>query len=181
MSRIGKLPITVPSGVTVTINDKNVSVKGSKGELNMTMHPNMSVVLEGNELVVSRPDDSKLNRALHGTTRALLSNMVDGVTKGFQKKLEVRGVGYRFNISGKKLNLSLGYSHPIDFAIPDGITITADEENKNVMVVEGIDKKLVGETASRIREYRKPEPYKGKGVRYVDEYVAMKQGKKAAK
>lgn len=181
MSRVGKLPIEIPSGVTITLDGLKVTVKGSKGELSFEHHPSMKIEIADNIVTVIRPDETKTNRSLHGTTRALINNMVEGVTKGFEKKLEVRGVGYRFNISGSKLNLSLGFSHPIEFQSPDGITITADEANKNVMIIQGIDKQLVGETAARIREYRKPEPYKGKGVRYVDEYVPMKQGKKAAK
>lgn len=181
MSRVGKLPIEIPSGVTLTMSDRKITVKGPKGELSFEHHPSITVDITDKEVIVNRPDDSKTNRSLHGTTRALINNMIEGVTKGFEKRLEVRGVGYRFNISGKKLNLSLGFSHPVEFDSPEGITIIADEENKNVMIVQGIDKQLVGETAARIREFRKPEPYKGKGVRYVDEYVPMKQGKKAAK
>ena len=181
MSRVGKVPIEIPSGVTITVNGQQVTVKGPKGELSFTHHPSMKVEVTDNEVLVTRPDNQKENRSLHGTTRALIGNMVEGVTKGFEKRLEVRGVGYRFNVGGKKLTLNLGYSHPIDFEVPEGITITTDEENKNIMTIQGIDKQLVGETAARIREFRKPEPYKGKGVRYVDEYVAMKQGKKAAK
>jgi len=181
MSRIGNLPISIPSGITVTLNKNIVTVKGTKGELTFTHHPNITVNIEGDTITFTRPNDSKENRALHGTTRAITNNMIKGVSKGYKKSLEVRGVGYRFKINGKKLNLSLGFSHPVDYEIPEGITITADEENKNVMHIDGIDKQLVGETAARIRQYRKPEPYKGKGVRYVDEYVRMKQGKKAAK
>jgi large subunit ribosomal protein L6 len=181
MSRVGKLPIEIPSGVTITLNGKIVTVKGKKGELSFEHHPDMKVEVTDKQVIVTRPDDSKTNRSLHGTTRALINNMAEGVTKGYEKRLEVRGVGYRFKVSGSKLNLSLGFSHPIEFMSPEGITITADEENKNMMIIQGIDKQLVGETAARIREYRKPEPYKGKGVRYVDEYVPMKQGKKAAK
>ena len=181
MSRIGKLPIPIPTDVTVTIKDTEVTVKGKKGELTFTHHPNLKVELIDNKILVTRPDDSKENRSLHGTSRAIIANMVEGVTNGFKKQLEVRGVGYRFKISGKKLTLSLGFSHPIDFEIPEGITITADEENKNLMTIDGINKQLVGETAAQIREYRKPEPYKGKGVRYLGEHVTIKQGKKAAK
>ncbi|MDP2691850.1 MAG: 50S ribosomal protein L6 [Candidatus Gracilibacteria bacterium] len=181
MSRIGKLPIGVPNGITVTIAGQSITVKGPKGELNFQAHKNISVKFNDDTILVARPDDSKENRSLHGTTRAILNNMVKGVKEGFQKKLEVKGVGYRFNISGKKLGLSLGYSHPIDFPIPEGISILADEENKNMMIIQGIDKQLVGETAARIRAFRKPEPYKGKGIRYSDEYVKLKQGKKAAK
>lgn len=181
MSRVGKLPIEIPSGVTVTLNGTTITVKGPKGELQQELHPNVNVEVTDKEVIVTRPNDSKTNRALHGTNRALINNMVEGVTKGFEKRLEVRGVGYRFNISGKNLNLSLGFSHPIDFPIPEGVTIVADEDNKNMMVLSSIDKQLLGQTAAQIREFRKPEPYKGKGVRYHDEYVAMKQGKKAAK
>ena len=181
MSRIGKLPIEIPSGVTVTSNGTTITVKGPKGELSVSHHPNIKVEITDKEIVVTRPDDSKQNRSLHGTTRALINNMINGVTKGYEKRLEVRGVGYRFNISGKKVTLSLGFSHPVEYNAPEGITITPDEENKNVMIIQGIDKQLVGETAAHIREFRKPEPYKGKGVRYFNEYVPMKQGKKAAK
>ncbi|MGE3278706.1 MAG: 50S ribosomal protein L6 [Candidatus Altimarinota bacterium] len=181
MSRIGKLPIAIPEGVTVTLNGKTVLIKGKKGELSWVSHPDVDVKVEENEILVTRKSETKLNKSLHGTARALLRNMVIGVTKGYEKKLEVRGVGYRFNIAGKKLNLSLGFSHPVEFVIPEGITIKADEENKNLMIISGIDKQLVGETAARIREVRKPEPYKGKGIRYADEHVVLKQGKKAAK
>jgi large subunit ribosomal protein L6 len=181
MSRIGKLPVSIPEGVTVTVNGKTISVKGKKGELTWTTHPDVSVKVVENEILVERKSETKENRSLHGTTRALLRNMVIGVTEGYEKKLEVRGVGYRFNIAGKKLNLSLGFSHPVEFVIPEGITIKADEENKNMLIIQGIDKQLVGETASRIREVRKPEPYKGKGVRYFGEHITLKQGKKAAK
>lgn len=181
MSRIGKLPIAIPSDVTVTIQGQKATVKGKKGELHLMIHPEITAVVEEQNIVVKNSKDTKQNNALHGTTRALLNNMVNGVTKGYEKKLEVRGVGYRFTVAGKKLNLSLGYSHPVEFMIPAGITITVDEENKNLMIISGIDRQLVGETASRIREFRKPEPYKGKGIRYADEHVTMKQGKKAAK
>jgi len=181
MSRIGKLPITIPEGVTVTLNGKVVTIKGKKGELSWTAHPSVEVKVEDNEIVVDRKSETKQNRSMHGTARALLKNMVIGVTKGYEKKLEVRGVGYRFNVAGKKLNLSLGFSHPIEFLIPEGITIKTDEENKNLMIISGMDKQLVGETAAQIREFRKPEPYKGKGIRYADEHIVLKQGKKAAK
>ena len=181
MSRIGKLPIAIPSDVTVSVQGQKVSVKGKKGELHFEVHPDIRVKVEEGKVIASGTKESKENSALHGTTRAIINNMVNGVTKGYEKRLEVRGVGYRFTISGKKLNLALGFSHPVEFPIPAGITITTDEENKNLMIIQGIDRQLVGETAARIREYRKPEPYKGKGIRYFGEYVAMKQGKKAAK
>ena len=181
MSRIGKLPISIPSGITITVNNRVVTVKGPKGELKFTHHPNAKAEQADGKIIVTTLDNSKINRSLHGTTRAIINNMILGVTNGFQKQLEVRGVGYRFTISGKKLTLSLGYSHPVNFIIPPGIDITTDEENKNIMYIKGVDKQLVGETAARIREFRKPEPYKGKGIRYLGEHVTIKQGKKAAK
>lgn len=181
MSRIGKLPITIPEGVTITVSGRLVNVKGKKGELKWAHHPDVSVAIDGNTLTVKALHETKENNALHGTTRAIINNMVKGVTGGYEKRLEVRGVGYRFNIAGKKLNLSLGFSHPVEFAIPEGITIKGDEENKNLMIINGVDKQLVGATAARIRELKKPEPYKGKGIRYSDEHVTIKQGKKAAK
>lgn len=181
MSRIGKLPVVIPEGVTVTLNGRAVQVKGKKGELCFTPHIDVSVKIEDGKIIVERKHETKENKALHGTARALLRNMTIGVTQGYEKKLEVRGVGFRFTVAGKKLNLALGFSHPVEFAIPEGITIKADEENKNLMIIQGIDKHLVGEIAARIREIRKPEPYKGKGIRYVDERVVLKQGKKAAK
>ncbi|MDP3975884.1 MAG: 50S ribosomal protein L6 [bacterium] len=181
MSRIGNLPITIPSGVTISISGHELTVKGAKGELKFTHHPDIGVSVEGDKVIFARQNDEKTNRCLHGTMRSIVDNMITGVTKGFEERLEVRGVGYRFNISGKKLNLALGFSHPIDFPIPDGITISTDEENKNLMIIQGVDKQLVGETAALIRSFRKPEPYKGKGIRYVNERVIIKQGKKAAK
>jgi large subunit ribosomal protein L6 len=181
MSRIGKLPVSLPSGVTVTQNGSEIVIKGPKGELRMDVHKAITVTISADEIVVSRSDDVKENRALHGLTRALLNNMVIGVTEGFEKRLEVRGVGYRFSVAGNKVTLTLGYSHPIEFSIPEGITIVGHEEHKNTMIISGINKQTVGEVAAKIRSYRKPEPYKGKGIRYVDEYVAIKQGKAAAK
>jgi large subunit ribosomal protein L6 len=180
MSRIGKLPISIPTGVTVTIDGHKLNIKGPKGELNYECHPNIKVEQNDQKIFVSRPNDEKQNRALHGTNRSNINNMVEGVSKGFSKQLEVKGVGYRFNISGKKISFSLGYSHPIDFQLPEGIEANSDEENKNLLTISGINKQLVGESAARIRELRKPEPYKGKGVRYVGEHVVIKQGKKAA-
>ncbi|MBD3330386.1 50S ribosomal protein L6 [Candidatus Peregrinibacteria bacterium] len=180
MSRIGKLPISIPSGVTVELNGHNISVKGSKGELKRELHPNMKVEIKENEILVSRSDDSKLNKSLHGLTRSLIANMVEGVSNGFTKKLEIVGVGYRANVGGKKLTLSLGYSHPIEYILPEGIEIKFDEENKNILIIEGYDKELVGEVAAQIRSYRKPEPYKGKGIKYIDERIIRKAGKAAA-
>jgi large subunit ribosomal protein L6 len=181
MSRIGKNPVNVPSGVTVTINGSTISIKGPKGELTRDFHPNMKIELADNQLTVTRPNDLKLNRSLHGLTRTLLSNMVEGVTKGYEKQLEILGVGYRAAIAGSKLTLSLGFSHPVEFAIPKGITIELDKDKKNILIIKGFDKELLGETAANIRGFRPPEPYKGKGIRYVGEYVAQKAGKAAGK
>lgn len=180
MSRIGKLPITVPNGVTVDVKGTHVKVKGPKGELEFTFHPRVNIQLDGSTLKVVRDSEEKIDKSLHGVTRTLLSNMVEGVSKGFSKQLEIQGVGYRAQISGSKLTLFLGFSHPIEFMAPKGITITIDAEKKNILTVAGIDKQLVGEISAKIREYKKPEPYKGKGIRYVGEYVQRKAGKAAA-
>jgi large subunit ribosomal protein L6 len=181
MSRIGKNPVQVPSGVTVTINGNTVSVKGPKGELTQTFHKNVKVELKENEVLVSRPNDLKLNRALHGLTRSLINNMVEGVTKGYEKQLEILGVGYRAAVAGAKLTLNLGYSHPIEFTAPKGVTIEIDKDKKNILIIKGYDKQLLGEVAAKIRSYKKPEPYKGKGIRYVGEHVQQKAGKAAGK
>lgn len=181
MSRIGKNPVQVPSGVTVTINGNTVSVKGPKGELTQTFHNNMKVELKDNQVIVVRPNDLKLNRALHGLTRSLINNMIEGVTKGYEKQLEILGVGYRAAVAGSKLTLNLGFSHPIEYTAPKGITIEVDKEKKNILIIKGFDKQLLGEVAAKIRSYKKPEPYKGKGIRYVGEYVAQKAGKAAGK
>lgn len=181
MSRIGKNPIQVPSGVTVTITGNTVSVKGAKGELTQVIHPNMKVEQMDNQIIVSRPNDLKLNRSLHGLTRTLISNMVEGVTKGYEKQLEILGVGYRAAVAGSKLTLNLGFSHPIEFNTPQGITIEIDKDKKNLLAIRGSDKQLVGEVAAKIRSYKKPEPYKGKGIRYLGEHVQQKAGKAAGK
>lgn len=181
MSRIGRKPVAIPSGVTVEIKDNLVTVKGPKGELSYAFLPEVSVKNEDGAIVVERKDDEQESRARHGLTRQLISNMVIGVSAGFEKKLEIIGVGYKAQAAGKKLTLNLGFSHPIDFPVPDGIEITQDEKNKNILIIQGIDKQKVGQVASVIRGYRPPEPYKGKGVRYIDEYVIRKAGKTAAK
>jgi len=181
MSRIGKNPVPVPTGVTITIQGLEISVKGPKGELQMTVHPNMKVTMQDNQIIVERPNNVKENKALHGLTRSLINNMVIGVTEGFEKKLEILGVGYRAAINGPKLTLSLGYSHPIEFISPNGIIIEIDKNKKNLLSIKGTDKQLVGETAAKIRAFRKPEPYKGKGIRYQGEYVRIKAGKAASK
>lgn len=181
MSRIGKLPITVPDGVEVQLEGQTIRVKGKKGELSFTFQDSVLVTQEGNQLIVKRKDDSPQSRAFHGLTRALLQNMVTGVSQGFEKRLEIIGVGYRAQISGKKLTLSLGFSHPVELQAPEGIEMEMDKEAKNTLIIRGYDKQVVGEFAANIRKFRPPEPYKGKGVRYVGEYVARKAGKTAGK
>jgi large subunit ribosomal protein L6 len=179
MSRIGKKPITIPSGVTVTVDGSTVKVKGPKGELSRTFEPSMKVRQEGNELTVERPNDEKREKALHGLTRALLANMVTGVTEGFKKTLEIVGVGYRAEKKGKNLVVSVGYSHPVNYPEPEGITLTTPAPT--TIVVEGVDKQKVGQVAAELREFRPPEPYKGKGIRYQGEQVRRKAGKTAGK
>jgi len=181
MSRIGKLPIQIPSGVTVDNKDNAVSVKGPKGELKFQFHPMVSFVIEGNQITCKRKDESKTARSLHGLSRTLLLNMIDGVSKGFEKKLEIHGVGYRVAVQGAKVVLNLGHSHPIEYTLPAGIKVEIDKEKKNIMTVVGSDKQLVGQVAANIRSFRKPEPYKGKGIRYMGEHIVRKAGKAAAK
>ena len=175
MSRIGRLPITVPSGVDVTIDGRNVTVKGPKGTLSRVLHPDMTISREDGTLVVTRPTEQKTHKQLHGLTRTLVNNMVVGVTDGYRKGLEITGVGYRAALSGKKLQLNLGYSHQIEIDPPEGITF--EVENPTRLAVVGIDKELVGQIAAKVRATRKPEPYKGKGVRYAGEYIRRKAGK----
>jgi large subunit ribosomal protein L6 len=175
MSRIGRLPITVPSGVDVTIDGRNLTVKGPKGSLSRALHPDMTVSREEGTLVVTRPTEQKMHKQLHGLTRTLVNNMVVGVTDGYRKGLEITGVGYRAALNGKKLTLNLGYSHPIEIDPPEGITF--EVENPTRLAVVGIDKELVGQIAAKVRSTRKPEPYKGKGVRYSGEYIRRKAGK----
>ncbi len=179
MSRIGKLPIPVPANVQISLDGTLLTVKGPKGELNRNFHEKMSVELKDQTLVVSRDSDSKESRSLHGLTRALLNNMVVGVTTGYVKKLNIVGVGYKAEMKGKNLLLTVGYSHPILIAVPDEIKISTPSPTE--IVVEGIDKELVGKVAAKIRSYRKPEPYKGKGIKYEGEYVRRKAGKTAGK
>ncbi|MBS1836673.1 MAG: 50S ribosomal protein L6 [Actinobacteria bacterium] len=175
MSRIGKAPITVPSDVTVTIDGQSVSVKGPKGELSRTVSDLVSVRQDGDTVVVERSGDDRIARSQHGLVRSLLQNMVTGVTTGFQKDLDIVGVGYRAQAKGAGLELSLGFSHPVVVDAPDGITFNVPQPTR--IEVHGIDKQLVGQVAANIREWRKPEPYKGKGVRYTDEHVRRKAGK----
>jgi large subunit ribosomal protein L6 len=175
MSRIGRLPIPVPSGVDVTISGRTVTVKGPKGELSRELHPDITVKRQDGELLVSRPTEQKLHKQLHGLTRTLVNNMVVGVTAGYRKGLEITGVGYRAALVGRKLQLSLGYSHQVEIDPPDGVTFEVETPTR--LAVVGIDKELVGQLAARVRSTRKPEPYKGKGVRYAGERVRRKAGK----
>lgn len=178
MSRIGKKPLDIPAGVTVTIGDDNtVTVKGPKGELTRTFNPDIKITIEENVLTVSRPSDIKEHRALHGTTRSLLGNMVEGVSKGFERGLELIGVGYRASKSGNKLVLNVGYSHPVEITPESGIEIEVPSQTK--VLVKGTDKERVGAIAANIRDVRPPEPYKGKGIRYEGEHVRRKEGKTA--
>jgi large subunit ribosomal protein L6 len=177
MSRIGKQPIPVPSGVEITIEPALVKVKGPKGELSERVNRNMQVKQENGEILVARPTDRGEHRALHGLTRSLIANMVEGVTNGFEKRLEIQGVGYRAQLQGTKLVLALGYSHPIEMEAPDGIEFEVPQPTR--VIVRGISKQMVGEVAANIRKQRPPEPYKGKGIRYEGEYVMRKVGKRA--
>ncbi|MBZ5216926.1 50S ribosomal protein L6 [Bacillus paralicheniformis] len=177
MSRVGKKLLEIPSGVTVTLNDNTVTVKGPKGELTRTFHPDMKIKIEDNVLTVERPSDNKDHRALHGTTRSIIGNMVEGVSKGFERGLELVGVGYRASKSGNKLVLNVGYSHPVEIVPENGIEIEVPSQTK--VVVKGTDKERVGATAANIRAVRSPEPYKGKGIRYEGEMVRRKEGKSA--
>ena len=181
MSRIGKLPVAIASGVSVEITEGAVVVKGSKGTLSFDLPLGITVTQEDTDLHVARSDDEKQTKAFHGLTRATLANMIEGVSKGFEKKLEIIGVGYRAQTSGQKINLTLGFSHPVEMDAPEGISVSMDPAAKNIIVVSGIDKQSVGEFAANIRKLRKPEPYKGKGIRYLGEYVRRKAGKSAAK
>ncbi|KPU42618.1 50S ribosomal protein L6 [Oxobacter pfennigii] len=180
MSRIGKLPVVIPQGVAVNVDAENViTVKGPKGTLTKGMHKDISINIEDDKIVVTRPDDQKEHRALHGLTRALIKNMVTGVTDGFQKGLDLVGVGYRAAVNGKKLVLTVGYSHPVEMGEINGITYETPSPNK--ILVKGIDKELVGLIAAQIREVRPPEPYKGKGIKYETEVVKTKEGKTGKK
>ena len=174
LSRIGKLPIEIPSGVTITVDSGDVTVKGPKGELKQFITPAVTVEVKDGILTVNPKDDSKPARSQHGLMRALINNMVTGVTKGFEKKLEVNGVGFRVAASNNELDMSLGFSHPVKYKAPEGVTITNDKMN---ITVSGIDKQKVGQVAAEIRSLKKPEPYKGKGIKYADEVILRKAGK----
>ena len=175
MSRIGNKPIAIPEGVSVTVDGSTVTVKGAKGELTRDVHSNMTVKVEDNNVIVTRPDDTKTNKALHGLTRSLIANMVTGVHDGYKKELEVNGVGYRCSKEGNVLVLNIGYSHQVRMTEPDGVTAEVPSPNK--IIVSGPDKQKVGQFAAEIRMKRPPEPYKGKGIKYVDEYIRRKEGK----
>jgi large subunit ribosomal protein L6 len=176
MSRVGKKPVPVPSGVTATVDGQTVKMKGSKGELSFLVPEEVTVAMENGAVQVNPRDDSKTARAKWGMSRAQVANLVEGVSKGFEKRLEITGVGYKAAVAGKVLKLSLGYSHDVDYAIPAGITIATPRPTE--VLVSGIDKQKVGQTAAEIREFRSPEPYKGKGVKYSDEFIFRKEGKK---
>ena len=180
MSRIGRMPIAIPAGVTVDIAENNkVTVKGPKGTLERVLPAEMDIKVEGAEIVVSRPNDLKKMKSLHGLTRTLINNMVVGVTAGYEKKLEVNGVGYRVSKSGKKLTLNLGFSHPVEMEDPEGVEAVV--EGQNIIIVKGIDKEKVGQYAAEIRDKRRPEPYKGKGIKYAEETIRRKVGKTGKK
>jgi large subunit ribosomal protein L6 len=174
MSRIGKLPIDVPAGVTITVDSSVITVKGPKGELTVPHLSDVTVTLEGTQAIVTRKDDERIAKAQHGLQRALLNNAVDGVTKGFEKKLEVNGVGFRVAGAGQTIEMSLGFSHPVKYTSPAGVTLAVE---KMTIIVSGIDKQQVGQVAAEIRALKKPEPYKGKGIKYADEVVLRKAGK----
>jgi large subunit ribosomal protein L6 len=179
MSRIGKRPVAIPAGVTVTVEGQQVTVKGPKGTLQRRVHPEMGLALEGGELAVRRPSEAPRHKALHGLTRTLLANMVEGVSKGYEKILEIQGVGYKAEANPKGITMIVGYSHPVPYPAPAGITLTI--ENNTVVRVAGADKEMVGQVAAELRAVRPPEPYKGKGVRYRGEQVRRKAGKTGAK
>jgi large subunit ribosomal protein L6 len=179
MSRIGRKPVVLPKGVTLQVQGNTVAVKGPRGELHRTLHPEMQVSLTDNQFTVARPSEEKRHKALHGLTRTLVQNMVDGVSKGFSKTLEIQGVGYKAEAKPYGVNLIVGYSHPVKYEAPKGIKISVD--NNIMLKVEGADKELVGQVAAELRSVRPPEPYKGKGIRYVGEQVRRKAGKTGAK
>jgi large subunit ribosomal protein L6 len=177
MSRVGRKPVVIPAGVTVTLKDDNLTVKGPKGELKRQLPPLVTVKVEKGQVTVQRENDDPVTRARHGLVRALIQNMVEGVTKGFERKLEINGVGYRAEAQGDKLNMSLGFSHPVVFQLPKGVTAKVE---KNVIVLSGVDKELVGHSAAKVRQFRPPEPYKGKGIKYAEEHIKRKVGKTGA-
>lgn len=180
MSRIGKKPIEIPDGVTVSLDRNTIVVKGPKGGLSLTIHPKMEVKREDNRIVVERPSEHRFYRSLHGLTRSLISNMIIGVTKGFEKSLDISGIGYKAMLQGRKLILTLGYSHPVNFDLPEGIEASVDPKQTQI-TIRGIDKHKVGQVAANIRDLKKPEPYKGKGIMYIGEKIRRKAGKAGKK
>lgn len=178
MSRIGKQPVEIPDNVQVTVSGQRIQAKGPQGELTLDVHPEIGVGVEDGEVRVTRPGDTARHKALHGLSRSLIANMVEGVVTGFQKTLEIQGVGYRAQTAGRGIRLNLGFSHPVEYDAPEGITLECPDQT--TIVVSGADKQLVGQTAAEIRSFRPPEPYKGKGIRYRDEQVRRKAGKTAA-
>jgi large subunit ribosomal protein L6 len=180
MSRIGKNPVNIPNGVQVQVQGQLVTIKGPKGELAKTFNPYVTVAVDGQNVVVTRKDDSKEAKSTHGLSRTLIVNMITGVTKGFEKKLEIIGVGYRATANKNKITLNLGYSKPIEYTAPKEIEFKLDEEKKNIIFINSIDNQLLGEVAAKIRSFRKPEPYKGKGIKYESEHIIRKAGKSAA-
>ncbi len=181
MSRIGRMPVPVPKGVTVSVQGHTVTVKGPKGELKYTFDPDMHVEVKDGQVIVRRPSDHRRHKALHGLTRALINNMVQGVAKGYEKRLILEGTGYRADVRGDKLVLNVGYSHPVEIPAPPGITFEVPDRSGKQVIVRGIDKQLVGEMAARVRRVRPPEPYKGTGIRYADEVIRRKAGKSGRK
>jgi len=179
MSRVGKQPVIVPNGVTATVSGNIVTIKGPKGELKKEFHPKMKIEVKDNNIVITRDGNEKFEKAIHGLTRNLINNMVEGVTKGYVRKMEIVGVGYKANPNKNKINLSLGFTHPIELVAPVGIEFKLDPENKNIIIITGIDKEVIGQVAAKVRSYREPEPYKGKGIRYFGEKIARKAGKAA--
>ncbi|MBI4994455.1 50S ribosomal protein L6 [Candidatus Peregrinibacteria bacterium] len=179
MSRIGKQPVPIPTGVQADIKGSAVNIKGPKGAMTLNVNPRIKIKIDGSNVIVERGGNEKIDRSLHGLTRTLINNAILGVTKGFSKQLDIQGVGYRVQLQGKNLEFTLGFSHPVKFPAPTGITFEIDKEKKNILTVSGIDKCLAGQTAADIRDLRKPEPYKGKGIRYVGEVVRRKAGKAA--
>ena len=180
MSRIGNRILTIPAGVEVNVDGNNITVKGPKGTLNYTFRSNVDVKVEDGKITVTRKDDSKVSKQLHGTTNSNINNMLIGVSEGFKKELEINGVGYRFQLQGNKLVVSAGYSHAVEMVAPEGIKMEMPDKSQTELIISGYDKQAVSEFAANIREIRKPEPYKGKGIKYKDEHIRRKEGKKAA-
>jgi large subunit ribosomal protein L6 len=177
MSRVGKKPVQIPNGVVVEVSGTTIKIKGPKGELQKKLHENMQIEIKDNTITVVRPSDTQQNRELHGLTRNLIANMIEGVTKGFEKKMEIIGIGYRAQAAKNKITMTLGFSHPVEFLAPPSIEFKMDEAKKNILTISGLDKEIVGEVSAKIRSFKPPEPYKGKGIKYIDEHIQRKAGK----